>query len=162
MYTRNRKHNLAVWTGASYTDYFGVNGGTYDLTELIPDDNTVLEDLRDQLMDITDGLSERYNDFCAMPGNRAKCAVIDPLLEELLGRVEDKLSGISLPEELPLDYQFESSPKYRWTPLLGAQWTFNKRWQVRVEGGIGNRRTLLVNANYRFGLIKRKNKANGP
>ena len=69
--------------------------------------------------------------------------------------MEDKIGGIELPEELPINYEFNSSPADRWNMVAGVQYEFNKRWQVRGEWGfLGSRRSFLFNVNYRFGIKK--------
>ena len=156
VYLGQRRHGLNFWVGANYIDYFGSNGGTYDMTQLIPDDGELLEDLRGALQDMLDGVNERYEDFCSSPGNGPKCTVLDPVIEEFKGRVEDKISGIEFPEELPINYTFNSSPADRWNMVAGAQYEFNKRWQFRVEWGfLGSRKSFLMNLNYRLGFKKK-------
>lgn len=155
-YLGNRKHGLNFWIGANYVNYMGSNGGSYDMTQLIPDDGELLEELRGALQDIQDGLNDKYEDFCSSPGNKPKCAILDPLIEEFKGRVEDKIDGIELPEELLIEYAFDSSPSDPWNMVAGVQYEFNKRWQVRAEWGfLGSRRSFLANVNYRFGIKKR-------
>ena len=34
--------------------------------------------------------------------------------------------------------------------LFGGQWEITKRWQVMAEGGIGNRRQVILGAFFRF------------
>ena len=122
----------------------------------MPEDGDRLDELREALQDMLDGLNDRYEDFCAAPGNRPKCAVLDPILEEFKSRVEDKIGGIELPDELPINYEFNSAPADRWNMVAGVQYEFNKRWQARAEWGfLGSRRSFLFNVNYRFGLKKR-------
>jgi hypothetical protein len=155
---KGRVHSLSYWAGANYIDYIGDNGGTYDMTQLIPDDKPRLEELLGDIQDMLDGLNDHYNEFCDTPGNGPKCAVIDPILEEFKSRLEDKLNGIEPPEELPLNYTFNSSPKVNWNMIVGAQYHFNKRWELRAEAGfLGGRESFLVNLNYRFGMVKKKN-----
>jgi hypothetical protein len=156
LHDKSRKHNLRVWAGANYLEYRGNNGGTYDLTKLIPEDGGKIQDLLDNLNDMKDGLNERYNDFCSSPQNVVTCAIIDPLIAELTSRVEDKLGGVLPLEELPLNYSFESSPSVFWNMIVGAQYSFNRHWEARVEFGFPKRTTIMLNVNYRFGFWKRK------
>ena len=37
-----------------------------------------------------------------------------------------------------------------WNFLFGGQWEITKRWQVMAEGGIGNRRQVILGAFFRF------------
>lgn len=51
-----------------------------------------------------------------------------------------------------VDYDFDKKPK-KWNILIGSQFQINKHWPVRVEGGfLGDRSSLLLSANYRFGI----------
>ena len=155
-HTKNRKHVINPYIGASYIDYFGSNGGTYDMTQLIPDDGDALDNLLEQVQGMLDELNEKYEDFCAQPGNGPKCTIIDPLLEEFKSRIEDKIDGIEVPDELPLDYKFSSAPAKNWNMVVGMRYQHNKRWDYMFEAGLGNRSTFMVSATWRFGIKQRK------
>lgn len=43
--------------------------------------------------------------------------------------------------------------------LVGAQANITKSWQVRFEAGFIGRQSFMVNVNYRFGFIKKKESA---
>ncbi len=50
-----------------------------------------------------------------------------------------------------ISYGMDKRPEQEWNVLFGAQYQFNKRWQIRSEAGlIGDRKSLLLSANYRF------------
>jgi hypothetical protein len=149
--SKNRKHTIAVWVGASYLDYTGDNGGSYDMTELIPEDADPLADLQDQLQEIIDGINDQYNDFCSDPRNAAQCAVLDPLIQEFKDRVEDKIGGAE-PPSLVIDYAFSSSPADKWNMVAGARYNLNKRWDFHTEFGFGGRNTMMLAATWRFGI----------
>ena len=37
-----------------------------------------------------------------------------------------------------------------WNFLMGGQWEITKRWQITAEGGVGNRRQIVVGSSFRF------------
>lgn len=147
--------SASFWFGVNYMDYGGTNSGSYDLTQLIPDDGDLLDGLKGKLEDIQNGLNDRYEEFCSMPGNGPKCGIIDNVIDELKGRVEDKLDGIDRPDELRINYALSTNPAENINLVAGAQFNLNRRWQLRTEFGFVNRTTLNVNLNYRFGFLKR-------
>lgn len=153
LYNKKRTQHISVWVGMGYQSYTGQNGGTYDMSQLIPDDG--LEDLQDQIQEILDGLQEGYEDWCNTPGNGPACAVLTPILEELGDRVQDKIDGLE-PTPLVIGYEFNSSPAKKVSMVAGAQYSYKKRWDFRTEFGFLGRRSFLVNVNYRFGIIKKK------
>lgn len=156
-YSANRKHRIAMWVGTNYQNYVSDSRGTYDMLNLIPDDKERLEDLRDKVEEVLEGLNERYEEWCAAPPNRPKCELLDPILEQFKQTIEDKINGIEPPEELRIGYAFNASPAQKWNMLAGIQYHASHRFQFRGEiGFLGGRRTYLVSANYRFG-IKVKN-----
>ena len=57
-----------------------------------------------------------------------------------------------------ISYSMDKQTKQLWNGLIGMQFQFNKRWMLRSEVGfIGDRKSLLVSANYRFfGRSKKK------
>ena len=58
--------------------------------------------------------------------------------------------------EATVKYKISKKPAQEWNMIIGGQYQIDKHWQVRAElGGLGNRKSLLISANYRFG-IKRK------
>ncbi len=155
LWNKKRTQHISVWIGANYLDYNGFNGGSYDLTNLLPEDIDLLEELQKKVGEITDGLNERYEDFCNRPGNGPKCAILNPILEEFKSRIEDKISGIE-PPDLIINYGFRSEPRHNWNMVTGAQYTLKKRWDFRMEFGFINRRSFMFNVNYRFGIVKKK------
>jgi hypothetical protein len=157
IYNKKRTHSGAIWVGASYINYIGSNSGSYDLTQLLPDEKPRLEELLGQINEMVEGLNEKYDEFCNMPGNGPKCAIIDPILEEFKQRIEDKIDGIESPEELRINYSFNSEPAKNWNMLIGTQYNWNKRIHIRVEVGFINRTNVIASIDYRFGFLKRKN-----
>ena len=55
----------------------------------------------------------------------------------------------SLPS-VEIDFKIDLKNEERWNFLFGGQWEITKRWQVMAEGGLGNRRQLILGAFFRF------------
>jgi len=49
-----------------------------------------------------------------------------------------------------LDYEIRVRPENRWNFLLGGQWEIQDRWQVIMEGGLGQRTQMMAGAAFRF------------
>lgn len=154
--SRNRKHYGTIWVGTNYQNYVGSNTGAYDMTQLLPDEKPKLEELRDQVQAKIEDLQNGYDEFCSIPGNKPACLVIDQVLNEFKDRIEDKLGGITKPDELLLRHGYNVEPEKKWNMSVGAQYNFNKNWEARFEAGLLGRRTFMFSVNRRFGLVKKK------
>ena len=127
------------------------------MLNLIPDEKERLEELKENVENALAGLNEKYEEWCQTPGNRPKCEILDPVLEQFRQAIQDKIDGIEPPDELIIGYAFNASPKQKWNMLAGIQYHVSQRFQFRGEVGfLGSRRTYLVSANYRFGLKVKK------
>lgn len=153
--SRNRKHHGTIWLGANYQNYLGSNTGVYDMTELLPDEKPKLEELKENVEAKIEDIQNGFEEFCNKPANKPACLVIDEVLNEFLDRIEDKINGIT-PPELMLRHGYNVEPEQKWNMVIGSQYNFNERWEVRVEGGFIGRKSFLVNLNYRFGFFKKK------
>lgn len=100
---RKRTRSGSIWVGANYQNYLGSNTGSYDLTELLPDDNPKLEEIKEKLGELQEELGGIYEEYCNKPGNKPQCLVIDQVIDELKSRIEDKISGIT-PPDLIINY----------------------------------------------------------
>ena len=49
-----------------------------------------------------------------------------------------------------LDFEIDIKNEAPWNFLMGGQWEITKRWQMMVEGGVGNRRQIIFGTVYRF------------
>ena len=156
VHSRNRKHYGTIWLGANYQNYLGSNTGTYDMTELLPDEKPKLEELKEKVEAKIEDIQNGLDDFCSKPGNRPACLVIDQVLNELKDRIEDKIDGINPPDELLLRHGYNVEPEQKWNMIIGAQYNFNARWEARFEVGFIGRQSFLMNVNYRFGFIQKK------
>ncbi len=63
-------------------------------------------------------------------------------------KIDDALDNL---ENTTVDYQLDKKVAGPWNMILGAQYQYNKHWQVRLElGGVGERSQLMLSLNYRF------------
>ena len=49
-----------------------------------------------------------------------------------------------------IDFEIDVKNEEHWNFLFGGQWEITPRWQVMAEGGIGNRRQVILGAFFRF------------
>ena len=76
-----------------------------------------------------------------------KKLIADNLLTPIINNLE------SANGEGTIEYKLLKEPEMEWNIILGGQYQLNKSWQFRFEGGIiGNRKSLLLSTNYRFGF----------
>ncbi|HEX6764352.1 MAG TPA: hypothetical protein VF103_02715 [Polyangiaceae bacterium] len=52
-----------------------------------------------------------------------------------------------------IHYKLDKALAYPWNGLVGMDFDFNRRWQIRTELGFFGRTQMLVGVNYRFSLI---------
>lgn len=154
VFSKKRKRSASFWLGANYQNYLGSNSGSYDLTELLPDDNPRLEEIKEQLEYWQQEISGKYEEYCSKPINKPKCQIMDQVIDEFKDRIDDKISGIT-PPELIINYGYSVSPKEKWNMLAGVQANINRSWQARFEAGFWGRNSFMLNLNYRFGFIRK-------
>ena len=51
---------------------------------------------------------------------------------------------------LTLDYEVKIKNDEPWNFIFGGQWEITKRWQIMAEGGVGERKQLILGAFFRF------------
>ena len=67
--------------------------------------------------------------------------------------VTDSVNLQELDSRLPaveLDFEIDIKNEERWNFLMGGQWEITKRWQITAEGGVGNRRQIVLGSSFRF------------
>ncbi len=67
--------------------------------------------------------------------------------------VTDSVNLKKLDSRLPavdLDFEIDIKNEAPWNFLVGGQWEITKRWQITAEGGVGNRRQIVVGSSFRF------------
>ncbi|MEN8157137.1 MAG: hypothetical protein ABFS10_09305 [Bacteroidota bacterium] len=130
--------NVAFWVGGMRLKMGNITQGTIVLNEVLPPETW---DRRDEIVanywTWYDGLGPL--DPMKVVANN----VLTPIVNNL-----EHANG-----EGTVEYRLLKEPKQEWNVIIGGQYQFNKSWQFRAEGGIiGNRKSLLLSLNYRFGV----------
>ena len=133
---KNPESNVAFWAGGMRIRMGGITMGTITLGDVIPAETW--ENRND--------LVARYNSWYEIQ---------DPLKQQLADRtltpIIDGLGNSS--GEGTIAYRIAKKPAMEWNFIIGGQYQINKHFQLRTEAGlIGNRKSLLLSANYRFGF----------
>jgi hypothetical protein len=67
--------------------------------------------------------------------------------------ISDSINLADIDPRLPavdLKYDLDLENEEPWNFLFGGQWEITKRWQIMVEGGIGERKQLITGVFFRF------------
>jgi hypothetical protein len=67
--------------------------------------------------------------------------------------ITDDINLNELDPRLPsvqLDFKLDVKNDEPWNFLFGGQWEITKRWQIMAEGGVGERKQLILGAFFRF------------
>jgi len=134
VFKKNPKRNFAIWIGGMRAKMASETSGQIKLNEAIPN----FEEGKDQIVsDIEDYQdSPAYDDLTVL--QKAMVNGIKTSIDESDGE------GI-------VKYAMDKQTKQLWNGLVGAQFQLNKHWQFRTEAGlVGNRKSFLFSANYRF------------
>jgi hypothetical protein len=139
-FNQKPQSNIALWAGGMRVEMGGVTEGTVTLGEVIPPETWDRRDeIVNQYWDWYDGLSFLEK------------AVADQWITPIINKIEagDGSGTVS--------YRLTKEPKQKWNMIIGGQYQLNKNHQFRVEGGIlGNRKSLLLSYNYRFGFKRNR------
>lgn len=139
----NPKSNIALWAGGMRVRMGGITEGSITLYDVLPEETWVRRD-------------EIVADYRVWYDN------LKPLQQPLLYKVATDIFNPIIDNLEQADgsgtvqYRLKKEPKQEWNMIIGGQYQLNPHHQFRVEGGIvGNRKSLLLSYNYRFGF-KRK------
>lgn len=122
-------HSLSVWGGAMQQSLKATTRGSLRMDEaLSPED---LDQLGQALDTACDSLSGAAAAGC----------------EILAGQYDPEAFGAN-----EVHYNLDKSLKTPWNALIGAQYGFEPNWYIRTEVGFIGRYSVLLSANYRFGL----------
>lgn len=135
-FKKNPDGNVGVWLGGMRLRMGGITEGTITLRDVLPDETW------ERSAEIVDEYYAWYNN--ADPLKQAAAdRILTPIIENIGNANGDGT----------ISYKLTKKPKQEWNMLIGAQWQINKHYQFRAEGGvIGNRKSLLLSFNYRFGI----------
>lgn len=135
---KNPESNVAFWVGGMRVGMGNVTQGTIAISEVLPPETW---DRRDEM--VTDYWIW-YDDLGFLDPRKA---IADNILTPIVDKLEQANGDGSI------EYKLLKEPKQEWNMIIGGQYQLNTSWQFRVEGGvIGNRKSLLLSTNYRFGI----------
>ncbi len=136
--------NINIWAGAMRVSMNTKTTGAISLYDALPQETW---DRKDEIVADYDAWKiENYNDL-SLQQKLTVDNVIDPIVDRI-----DNLDGGAV-----ISYSMDKQTKELWNGILGAQFQFNKAWQLRSEVGfIGDRKSVLVSINYRVLGPKRK------
>ena len=126
--------SFALWVGA--TGFFVNKGtsGSIDLSDLAPAMD------KDQAEKIVAETEQWYKSL-----TKPQQVVVKRIAQSILNRLNN------LPDDITINYSLKKNPISNWSMLVGGQFQFNKRWQVRTEVGfLGGRSSVLLSGNYRW------------
>jgi hypothetical protein len=134
--------NVSFWIGAMGLFLNNETVGEVSLDEALPGIP------QEKIDEIKQSYSEWYNGL-SQTGQQ----VADKILQGLQDKINGRPTG-----DTYITYEMDKAPKSKWAGLVGAQYQFNKRWQLRGESNfIGKDRfSLLLSVNYRFLGFKKK------
>ncbi len=129
------ERNIAFWVGGMRVKMSSNTVGSIKMEDAIPQD----------VWDNKDAFVTNYWDWYDNDASDPQKVVADKVLSPIVDAI-DARDGSTI-----ISYGMDKRPEQEWNVLFGAQYQFNKRWQIRSEAGlIGDRKSLLLSANYRF------------
>jgi hypothetical protein len=139
---KDAEKNISIWIGM-----MGIflNSGTVGSIPL-----SSLGDIPQEKVDeIKQSYHTWYDDLQPLQKN-----VVDRFMQGL----QDKIDGLPV-DDIYITYEMDKAPASRWAGLLGIQFQFSKKWQLRCESNFigGDRLSILTSLNYRFLGFKKKN-----
>ena len=134
-FSKRPDRNIAFWVGGMRVKMGSETVGNIKMADAIPEETWAKRD------EIVANYNTWYDGLTP-----AKKAIVDATaIPEFMDRFE-AADGSSV-----ISYGMDKRPEQEWNVLFGGQFQLNKRWQFRSEAGlIGDRKSLLLSANYRF------------
>lgn len=127
--------NLGLWVGAMSVALGSDTVGELTLKDALP------QETWDRADEIVATYDDWYNNTATIPQKVLADQTIGPIVEAI-----DAADGSAV-----IRYGLDKSTKQKWNGVIGAQYQWNKNWIFRAEGGvIGDRKSILVSANWRF------------
>lgn len=129
------ERNIAVWVGAMFVEMGSVTAGQLKLKDALPAADGTKRD------EIVNNYYDWYDNEATIPEKVIADRILTPIVERL-----EAADG-----EAVIKYGLDKQVQQKWNGLIGAQFQYNKHWQLRTEFGVlGNRKSALVSLNYRF------------
>jgi hypothetical protein len=134
---KNPDSNIALWAGGMRIKMGGVTEGSVLLNDIIPDETWQRRD------EIVTNYRNWYDNEATLPQKILADKVLTPIVDQL-----EAADGSGI-----IKYRLRKEPKQKWNGIIGGQYQLNKHHQFRAEAGIiGNRKSMLLSYNYRFGF----------
>jgi len=132
--------NIAIWAGAMRAQMASSTVGEIKLIDALPDETWARKD------EVVNNYWGWYNSLDPeKPADAIKIKKADEILTPIVERIENA-DGDSI-----IRYGIDKQVKEKWNGVVGMQYQLSKRWIFRSEGGIiGDRKSFLLSANYRF------------
>jgi hypothetical protein len=129
------ERNIGVWAGGMRARMGSSTVGQIRMGDAIPQET----------WDRVDEIVDNYNTWYESLDPIKKAIVDNSAFPDFIDAL-DNADGDAI-----VRYGMDKRPEQEWNVVIGGQFQLNKRWQFRTEGGIiGDRKSLLVSANYRF------------
>lgn len=130
--------NIAVWMGGMRVGMSSSTVGAITLIDALPPEAWERRD------EIVNDYLDWYNSLNPI-GDAGKIIVADNVLTPIVERL-DAADGSTV-----IRYGMDKRVQDIWNGVIGVQFQLNKSFMFRSEAGIiGNRKSILVSANYRF------------
>ncbi len=135
--------SLSFWIGGGHIFINRTTEGAINLGDIVPDfDGGKLEP-------IINSTKDDYPDMSA-----AQYAVMKKSAETLYNNLPAINSEL---DKTIVSYSLKKMATHKFSAVAGAQFQLNRRFIFRAEAGfLGGRTSLLLSANYRFGIIRQK------
>jgi len=132
--------NIAFWLGTMRASMGAETVGEIQLSDALPPETWERAD---------EIVANYWAWYDALDPNRPldqiKIEKADEILTPIVNKI-DEADGSST-----IRYGMDKQAKQMWNGIIGAQFQLNKHWMLRTEGGIiGDRKSFLLSANYRF------------
>lgn len=138
-----KKSNIALWAGGMRVRMGGITEGSITLYDVLPPETW---NRRDEIVADYRVWYDNLKPLQQPLLYKVATDVFNPIVDNL-----EQADGSGT-----VQYRLKKKPKQEWNVIIGGQYQLNPHHQFRVEGGvIGNRKSLLLSYNYRFGF-KRK------
>jgi len=139
---KDPQKNMSFWIGTMGMFLNNETVGEIPLSDLFPGLP------QEKIDEIKQSYKDWYNDL-APPQQK----VADKIVQGL----QDRVNGIDT-DDTHIMYTLDKKPEATWAGVVGAQYQFNKKWQLRAESNCigGGRFSLLLSVNYRFLGFKKK------
>lgn len=136
--------NISLWVGMMGIFINNDTRGSIKLADVFPDIS------QEKINEIKDSYDQWYNGLKPIDQK-----VVDKIVQKL----QDFKDGHPI-DDVSITYEMNKAVKSKWAGLVGAQYQFSKKWQLRTECNFisQDRFSLMLSLNYRFLGFKKKMK----